>query len=116
MDAFQSGCLEYTVSFGSRVLRTVGIQITVLSPCRAFCASLATAGTVVAASTIGLPVSTTHILIGAVLGVGLAEAKHSVQWGIIRTISLAWLVTIPVTGILAALLFSVITATSSTLL
>ncbi|MCU7878943.1 MAG: inorganic phosphate transporter [Candidatus Thiodiazotropha sp. (ex Lucinoma borealis)] len=111
-----AGIILGMVLFGSRVLRTVGTQITMLSPCRAFCASLATAGTVVAASTIGLPVSTTHILIGAVLGVGLAEAKHSVHWGIIRTIFLAWLVTIPVTGILAALLFSVITATSSTLL
>ncbi|MEW8692861.1 MAG: inorganic phosphate transporter [Candidatus Thiodiazotropha endolucinida] len=104
-----AGIILGMVLFGTRVLRTVGTQITALSPCRAFCASLSTAGTVVAASTIGLPVSTTHILIGAVLGVGLAEAKHSVHWNTIRKIFYAWLITIPVTGILAALLFSVIT-------
>ncbi len=90
---------------GYKVLRTVGKRITFLSPCRAFCASLATAGTVVTASTIGLPVSTTHILICAILGVGLAEFPERVRWRTIRTIAIAWLITIPVVAVLSALIF-----------
>lgn len=90
---------------GYKVLHTVGTRITSLSPCRAFCASLATAGTVVTASTMGLPVSTTHILIGAVLGVGLAESHRKVHWPMVRTILIAWLITIPVVGVLSALIF-----------
>ncbi len=93
------------VLFGYKVLHTVGTRITSLSPCRAFCASLATAGTVVTASTMGLPVSTTHILIGAVLGVGLAESHQKIHWPMVRTIFIAWLITIPVVGILSALIF-----------
>jgi len=90
---------------GYKVLKTVGTGITSLSPCRAFSASLATAGTVVTASTMGLPVSTTHILIGAVLGVGLAESHQSVNWRMVRTIFITWLITIPLVGVLAALIF-----------
>lgn len=90
---------------GYKVLHTVAARITSLSPCRAFCASLATAGTVVTASTIGLPVSTTHILIGAVLGVGLAESPGKVHWPTVRTILIAWLITIPVVAVLSALIF-----------
>ncbi len=91
--------------FGYKVLHTVGSRITALTPSRAFCASLATAGTVVTASTMGMPVSTTHILIGAVLGVGLAESQRRIQWSTVRTILLAWLVTIPAVIVLSALSF-----------
>jgi PiT family inorganic phosphate transporter len=91
--------------FGRRVLHTVGSKITSLTPCRAFCASLATAGTVVSASTMGMPVSTTHILIGAVLGIGLAESQQQIQWGLVRSIFIAWLLTIPLVGVLSALIF-----------
>lgn len=90
---------------GYKVMRTVGSRITHLSPCRAFAASLSTAGTAVTASTIGLPVSTTHILICAVLGVGLAELPERVHWRTIRTIAVAWLITIPVVAVLSALIF-----------
>jgi len=99
------GIILGMVLLGYKVLHTVGTRIASLSPCRAFCASLATAGTVVAASTLGLPVSTTHILVGAVLGVGLAESRQGVQWSTVRTILIAWLVTIPVVGVLSALIF-----------
>jgi PiT family inorganic phosphate transporter len=91
--------------FGYKVLHTVGTRITSLSPPQVFCASLATAGTVATASTLGLPVSTTHILIGAVLGVGLAESPQRVNWLMLRTILIAWLITIPVVGVLSALIF-----------
>lgn len=99
------GIILGMVLLGYKVLHTVGTKITSLSPCRAFSASLATAGTVVTASTLGLPVSTTHILIGSVLGVGLAESPHRVQWRMVRTILIAWLITIPVVSILAAIIF-----------
>ncbi|MES9926124.1 MAG: inorganic phosphate transporter [Candidatus Thiodiazotropha endolucinida] len=91
--------------FGYKVLHTVGTKITSLSPCRAFCASLSTAGTVVTASTMGMPVSTTQILIGAVLGVGLAESYQKVEWPMVRTIFISWLITIPVVGLLSAIFF-----------
>ncbi len=90
---------------GYKVLNTVGTRITSLSPYRAFCATLATAGTVVTASTMGMPVSTTHILIGAVLGVGLADSRESVQWDTVRTIFIAWLITLPIVGVLSAVIF-----------
>jgi PiT family inorganic phosphate transporter len=90
---------------GHKVLRTVGIKITSLSPCRAFSASLATAGTVMTASTMGLPVSTTHILIGAVLGVGLAESSKRIHWHMVHTILIAWVITIPIVGVLAVIFF-----------
>jgi PiT family inorganic phosphate transporter len=99
---------------GHKVLRTVGTGITSLSPCRAFCATLATAGTVVTASTMGFPVSTTHILIGAVLGVGLAESPQKVHWPMVRTILIAWLITIPVVVVLAALIFWLLPAFMAT--
>jgi len=102
------GIILGMVLLGYKVLHTVGTRIASLSPCRAFCASLATAGTVVAASTLGLPVSTTHILVGAVLGVGLAESRQGVQWSTVRTILIAWLVTIPVVALLAALIYWVL--------
>lgn len=90
---------------GHKVLHTVGTRITFLTPCRAFCATLATTGTVMTASTMGLPVSTTHILIGAVLGVGLAESQQKIQWHMVRTIIIAWLTTLPIVVVLAILLF-----------
>ena len=99
------GIILGMVLFGYKVLHTVGTRITSLSPCRAFCASLATAGTVVTASTMGMPVSTTHILIGAVLGVGLADSHQKVHWSMVRTILIAWAITLPVVGVLSAIIF-----------
>lgn len=91
--------------FGYKVLHTVGSKITSLTPSRAFCALLATAGMVAGASTMGMPVSTTHILIGAVLGIGLAESQQRIHWHLVRTIFIAWLITIPAVGVLSALVF-----------
>ncbi len=92
-------------TMGYRVMKTIGTQITALTPSRAFCAELAAAGTVVLASRTGMPVSTTHILVGAVIGVGLARGVGAIDLRVIGGIVVSWLVTLPVGGVLAALIF-----------
>jgi len=93
------------ITLGYRVMLTVGKKITELTPSRGFCAELAAASTVVIASRTGLPVSTTHILVGAVLGVGLARGIGALDLRVILNIIVSWLVTLPVGAILAMLFF-----------
>ncbi len=93
------------VTLGYRVMLTVGRKITELTPSRGFCAELAAATTVVIASRTGLPVSTTHILVGAVLGVGLARGIGALDLRVIFNIIVSWLVTLPAGAIMAMLFF-----------
>jgi PiT family inorganic phosphate transporter len=90
---------------GYRVMQTIGTRITELTPTRGYCATLAAASTVVLASKTGLPVSTTHIAVGAVMGVGLARGIGAVDLRVIGNIVISWLVTLPAGAILAALFF-----------
>jgi PiT family inorganic phosphate transporter len=90
---------------GYRVMQTIGTRITQLTPTRGFSAELAAAATVVLASRTGLPVSTTHILVGAVIGVGLARGVGAIDLRVIGGIIVSWVVTLPASGILAALIF-----------
>ncbi len=90
---------------GRRVIATVGESIIPLQPSGGFCAELATAVTILLASRWGLPVSTSHALVGGVLGVGLVQGLSSIDFGTVRQIALAWLVTIPTAALLAAGLF-----------
>ncbi len=92
------------ITLGYRVMLTVGKKITELTPSRGFCAELAAATTVVIASRTGLPVSTTHILVGSVLGVGLARGIGALDLRVILNIIVSWLVTLPA-GALMAMLF-----------
>jgi PiT family inorganic phosphate transporter len=92
-------------TMGYRVMKTIGHRITALTPSRGFCATLAAAATVVLASRTGLPVSTTHIAVGAVIGVGLARGVGAIDLRVIGGIVVSWVVTLPVGGILAALFF-----------
>jgi inorganic phosphate transporter, PiT family len=92
-------------TMGYRVMRTIGTQITELTPTRGYCATLAAASIVVLASRTGLPVSTTHIAVGAVIGVGLARGIGAIDLRVIGGIIISWLVTLPVGGVLAALFF-----------
>ena len=88
---------------GKNVIKTVGEKITALKPSLGFSAELATATTVVVASYIGFPISTTHTLVGGVIGVGLARgAKHLNTKAITRIIT-SWLVTIPIGAFLTIL-------------
>lgn len=92
-------------TMGYRVMRTIGSKITELTPSRGYCATLAAAATVVLASRTGLPVSTTHIAVGAVIGVGVARGVGAIDLRVIGGIVVSWLVTLPLSGGLAALFF-----------
>ena len=90
---------------GLRVMMTVGRAITELTPSRGFAAELAAAGTVVIASGTGLPISTTHTLVGAVIGVGLAKGIGAINLRVVGKIILSWIVTLPVGAGLSILFF-----------
>ena len=91
--------------WGHRVIKTIGKNITELTPSRGFAAEIAAATTVVIASGTGIPVSTTHTLVGAVLGVGLARGVGAVNLGVIGKIFLSWIVTLPAGAILSIIFF-----------
>ena len=100
-----AGIVLGLVTLGYRVMLTVGRKITELTPSRGFCAELAAATTVVIASRTGLPVSTTHILVGSVLGVGLARGIGALDLRVVFNIIVSWLVTLPAGAVMAMLFF-----------
>lgn len=91
--------------YGRKVIATVGKQITELTPSRGFAAELAAATTVVLASGTGIPISTTHTLVGAVLGVGLARGMAALNLNVIRNIFMSWIITLPAGAILSIIFF-----------
>ncbi|MFL0800813.1 MAG: inorganic phosphate transporter [Agarilytica sp.] len=97
-------------TYGFKVMATIGKKITELTPSRGFAAELGAAGTVVVASGIGLPISTTHTLVGAVLGVGLARGIGALNLRVIGSIFLSWLVTLPAGAGLAVIFFFILKA------
>ncbi len=99
------GIVVGLATMGYRVMQTIGTKITELTPTRGYCATLAAATTVVLASKTGLPVSTTQIAVGAVMGVGLARGVGAIDLRVIGGIVLSWFITLPAGGLLAALLF-----------
>lgn len=96
------------LTFGRAVMRTVGEKITDLTPSKGFAAELAAGSTIVLASATGLPISTTHTLVGAVLGVGLARGIAALNLNVIRTIFVSWIVTLPAGALLSILFFYVL--------
>ncbi|MGI9265667.1 MAG: inorganic phosphate transporter [Gammaproteobacteria bacterium] len=92
-------------TFGRRVIATVGEKITHLTPSRGFAAELAAATTIVVASGTGIPISTTHTLVGAILGVGMARGIASIDLAIVGRIMLSWVITIPAGAILSIFFF-----------
>ena len=93
------------ITYGHKVIATVGTGITQLTPSRGFAATLAAAATVVVASGTGLPVSTTQVLVGAVLGVGLARGMAALDTRVINKIFLSWLITLPAGALMSILFF-----------
>ncbi|AYQ57612.1 Probable low-affinity inorganic phosphate transporter [Bathymodiolus thermophilus thioautotrophic gill symbiont] len=93
------------VTYGHKVIATIGTGITQLTPSRGFAATLAAATTVVIASGTGLPVSTTQVLVGAVLGVGLARGMAALDLRMINKIFLSWLITLPAGALMSILFF-----------
>jgi len=99
------GIVAGLLMYGRRVMETIGKNITELTPSRGFAATLAAATTVVLASGTGLPISTTHTLVGAVLGVGMARGIGALNLNVVRTIFLSWVITLPAGAIMAIFFF-----------
>ena len=99
------GIVAGLATLGYKVIETVGRNITELTPSRGFAAELAAATTVVLASGTGLPISTTHTLVGAVLGVGLARGIAAIDFSVVGRIIVSWVVTLPVGAGLSILFF-----------
>lgn len=93
---------------GKKVIATVGENIITLVPTTGFCAEIATASTILIASRIGLPVSTSHALVGSVIGIGLVSRNQDPKLKTIKSVVLAWIVTLPVAAILSAVIFSLL--------
>ncbi|MCU7929598.1 MAG: inorganic phosphate transporter [Candidatus Thiodiazotropha sp. (ex Codakia rugifera)] len=100
-----AGIVVGLATMGYKVMQTIGTKITELTPTRGYCATLAAATTVVIASKTGLPVSTTQIAVGCVMGVGLARGVGAIDLRVIGNIVVSWLITLPAGGILAAIFF-----------
>lgn len=97
-----------TLFGGWRIVHTMGSRITKLRPVSGFCAETGGALTITLASHFGIPVSTTHTITGAIVGVGATTRLNAVRWGIARRIVWAWVVTIPAAGLMAALAYNIL--------
>ena len=93
---------------GWRIVRTMGSKITKLKPIGGFCAESAGALTLFVTAKAGIPVSTTHTITGAIIGVGAVHRLSAVRWGVARRIVWAWVLTIPASALVAGMLFGVI--------
>jgi inorganic phosphate transporter, PiT family len=97
-----------TVSGGWRIVKTMGQKITKLAPVDGFCAETASAVSIFTATHLGVPVSTTHVITGAISGVGAVRRLSAVRWGVTINIVWAWLFTIPMSGLIASGLYALI--------
>ncbi len=103
-----------TLAGGWRIVRTMGMRITHLKPVGGSCAEFAGAFTLFGASWAGIPVSTTHTITGAIMGVGSVQRFSAVRWGVARNIVFAWILTIPASAVVAALSWKALSALNST--
>jgi inorganic phosphate transporter, PiT family len=101
-----AGIVTGLAIWGKKVITTIGENIISLQPSSGFCAELATATTILLASRIGLPVSTSHALVGGVVGIGIVQNIKSIQFSTLQGIGLAWLITLPASAIFSATIFS----------
>ncbi|MFD1985304.1 anion permease [Mesorhizobium newzealandense] len=101
----QSALALGTLFGGWRIVHTMGSKITRLNPMQGFCAETGGAITLFAATWLGVPVSTTHTITGAIIGVGAARRVSAVRWGIASNIVIAWIVTLPATAAISALTY-----------
>ena len=96
-------------AFGSKVIQTIGGKITEVTPVRGFCAEFGAATTILVCSRLGLPVSTTHVLVGAVVGVGFMRGMGFLDLRLLRNIAWSWIITLPFTVALAMALYKLLT-------
>lgn len=92
-------------TWGWRVIDTIGKKITELTPSRGFSVGMSSAITIAAASAFGFPISTTHVVVGSVLGIGLARGLRAINLRIIKDIVLSWFITVPAGAALSILIF-----------
>ncbi|RCW87903.1 inorganic phosphate transporter [Phyllobacterium bourgognense] len=106
--ACQSAMALGTLFGGWRIVHTMGSKITRLNPMQGFCAETGGALTLFAATWLGIPVSTTHTITGAIIGVGAARRVSAVRWGLAGNIVIAWLITMPAAAIISAFFYVVV--------
>jgi PiT family inorganic phosphate transporter len=104
------GIVAGLATLGYKVMQTVGKNITELTPTRGFSAEIAAASTVVLASYTGIPISTTHTLVGAILGVGLARGIAAIDLRVVRNIFMSWIITLPAGAVLSIMFFYILKA------
>ena len=102
------GIIVGLVTYGYKIIITIGENITVLTPSRGFSAEISAASTVIIASSIGLPVSTTQTLVGAILGGGLAGGIGAINLNVIRNIFFSWLITLPAGAVISIVLYYIV--------
>lgn len=93
---------------GQNVIATVGEKIITLQPSQGFSAEIATATTILLASRLGLPISTSHALIGSVVGIGIIQNREQLSFETVKSVVLAWLVTLPITALIGAISFTIL--------
>ena len=98
-----------TMAGGWRIVKTMGTKITKIRPMGGFCAESAAAVAIIGASLAGIPVSTTHTITGAIVGVGATHRITAVRWGVAGTIVWAWVLTIPLTALISAAIYTLLT-------
>ena len=103
--ACQAAMALGTLMGGWRIVRTMGLRITKLTPMQGFCAETGGAATLFMATFLGVPVSTTHTITGAIVGVGAARRVSAVRWNVASSIVYAWVITIPASAVVAALAY-----------
>ncbi len=97
-----------TLAGGWRIVKTMGSKITRLAPVQGFCAETGGAITLFMATELGIPVSTTHTITGAIMGVGVARKVSAVRWAVANNIVMAWIITIPASSLIAALAYALV--------
>ena len=101
-----AGIVIGLATLGYRVMKTIGENIVKLTPTKGFSAQLAAALTVVIASQLDMPVSTTHCQVGSIVGCGLVGGRKNIQWKLLKGIFFSWFITLPFTGLLSSAIFS----------
>jgi len=105
-----AGIVIGLATYGYKVTETIGRRITEITPSRGFCAEFSAATTVLACSKMGIPISTTHTIVGAVIGVGYARGIATLDTGIIKKIFLSWIITIPSAAVLTVIIYKILLA------
>jgi PiT family inorganic phosphate transporter len=99
-----------TLLGGWRIVKTMGTKITKVTPLEGVCAETAGALTLFTVSQLGIPVSTTHTITGAIIGVGITKRASAVRWGITVNLLWAWVLTIPVSGLMGGIIYYIVSA------